>query len=153
MLFRSQELLKKSDRFHIRILARPSKKNRKKLAPYLDNPDLSIIWGDLLDPESIRKGVAGADFVLHVGGMVSPAADYFPEKTLRTNVESARLIVNSILEQENADEIRLVYIGSVAQYGSRMGELLWGRCGDPVRASVYDMYSVSKCMEIGRAHV
>ena len=48
-----QELLKKSDRFHIRILARPSKKNRKKLAPYLDNPDLSIIWGDLLDPESI----------------------------------------------------------------------------------------------------
>lgn len=141
-----QELLKKSDRFHIRILARPSKKNRKKLAPYLNNPDLSIIWGDLLDPESIRKGVAGADFVLHVGGMVSPAADYFPEKTLRTNVESARLIVNSILEQENADEIRLVYIGSVAQYGSRMGELLWGRCGDPVRASVYDMYSVSKCM-------
>ena len=28
-----QELLKKSDRFHIRILARPSTKKRKKLAP------------------------------------------------------------------------------------------------------------------------
>lgn len=140
-----RELLKKSDRFKIRILARPSKKNKKKLAPYLDHPDVEIIWGDLLDRESVRRGVAGADFVLHVGGMVSPAADYYPEKTLKTNVTSARLIVDAVLEQPDADRIKVVYIGSVAQYGDRMGELLWGRTGDPALASLYDMYSVSKC--------
>lgn len=140
-----QELLKKKDRFTLRLLARPSKKNKALLAPYIDDPEVEVVWGDLLDPESVRKGVAGADFVLHVGGMVSPAADYFPEKTWKVNVGSSELLVKTILEQPDADNIRLVYIGSVAQYGDRMGELGWGRCGDPVRASLYDMYSVSKC--------
>lgn len=141
-----QELLKKKDRFHIRLLARDSGKNRKLLSPYLSDPAVSVIWGDLMDPDAVKAAMSGADYVLHVGGMVSPAADYFPEKTLKVNVGSARNIVDAVKAQPNSDDIRVVYIGSVAQYGNRMGEILWGRTGDPVRASRYDMYSVSKCL-------
>ena len=140
------ELLKKKDRFDIRIIARPSKKNRKKLAPYLSDPSVSVIWGDLLNYEDIHRGVAGADFVLHVGGMVSPAADYFPEKTLKTNVTAAENIVRAVLSCQNADKIKVVYIGSVAQCGDRMPMLHWGCAGEPVYASLYDSYSVSKCV-------
>ena len=141
-----QELLKKRDRFDIRVIARPSRRNRKKLAPYLSDPSVTVIWGDLLDYDDILRGVTGADFVLHVGGMVSPGADYYPEKTLKTNVGAARNIVKAVLAQPDADNIKVVYIGSVAQCGDRMPMLHWGCAGEPVYASRYDRYSVSKCM-------
>ena len=141
-----QELLKKKDRFDIRVIARPSKKNRKKLAPWLSDPSVTVIWGDLLNYEDILHGVSGADYVLHVGGMVSPAADYYPDKTLKTNVTAAENIVKAVLAQPDPDRVRVVYIGSVAQCGDRMPMLHWGCAGEPVYASLYDKYSVSKCI-------
>ena len=47
------------------------------------------LYGDLTVYEDVLAGVAGADYVLHVGGMVSPKADYYPEKTLKVNVTAA----------------------------------------------------------------
>ena len=73
-----QELLRRSDRFDIVLLARPGKNNFRKLAPYRDTPGVEIVWGDLTDYDSVLKGVTGADYVLHIGGMVSPAADMYP---------------------------------------------------------------------------
>ena len=140
-----RELLKKKDRFTVRILARPSKKNRKKLAPYLSDSSVEIVWGDLTSYDDVLKCVTGADFVLHVGGMVSPQADYYPEKTLKVNISAAENIVKAVLAQPNADDIRVVYIGSVAQCGDRMPPVHWGCAGEPVYASKYDKYSVSKC--------
>lgn len=40
------------------------------------------------DYETILKCVTGADYVLHIGAMVSPAADKYPEETLYTNIGS-----------------------------------------------------------------
>ena len=140
------ELMKKKDRFDLRIIARPSKKNRKKLAPFMDDPAVTVIWGDLTDYDDVLEGVTGADFVLHVGGMVSPAADYYPEKTLKTNVTAAENIVKAVLAQPEHGNIRVVYIGSVAQCGDRMPPFHWGEAGEPVYASKYDKYSVSKCV-------
>ena len=141
-----QELYKRKNRFNITLLARPSKKNRKLLAPYADDPSVKIIWGDLLNYNDVLSGVTGADFVLHVGGMVSPQADYYPEKTLEVNVKAAQNVVRAILEQPDKDNIKAVYIGSVAQCGDRLPPVHWGRTGDPVYASDYDKYSVSKCI-------
>lgn len=140
-----QELYKKKDRFNITILARPSKKNKQLLGQYEFDPAVKLVWGDLTDYSDVLAAVTGADYVLHVGGMVSPAADYYPEKTLKVNISSSENIVKAVLAQPNADDIKVVYIGSVAEYGNRMFSLLWGRTGDPMRASAYDMYSVSKC--------
>lgn len=139
------ELYARKDKFNIRILARDSRKNRKKLEPYIGDPSVEIVWGDLTIYEDVLRGVAGADYVLHVGGMVSPAADYYPEKTLKVNVMSSEYIAKAVLAQPDADKIRVVYIGSVAQYGDRRPPFHWGRVGDPVLASRWDMYSVSKC--------
>lgn len=139
-----QELYKKN-KFDIRLLARPGKKNRKLLEKYENDPSVTIIWGDLTSYEDVLRGVTGADYVLHVGGMVSPAADYYPEKTLKVNVSAAEHIAKAVLAQPDADNIKVVYIGSIAQYGDRSVPEHWGRAGDPVCASRYDMYSVSKC--------
>lgn len=141
-----QELYRRKDRFDIRLLARDSRKNRRLLEAYASDPSVTVIWGDLTKYEDVLKGVSGADYVLHVGGMVSPAADYFPEKTLKVNVQASENIAKAVLAQENSDEIKVAYIGSVAQMGDRRMPNHWGRSGDPVCASRFDMYSVSKCL-------
>lgn len=139
-----QELYSRRDRFNIRILVRDSKKNRKKLAGYADEPSVSIVWGDLTRYEDVLAGVSGADYVLHVGGMVSPAADYFPEQTLKVNVTAAENVVKAIQVQPNKDDIRVVYIGSVAQYGDRNPPHHWGGVDEPQIPAKYDMYALSK---------
>lgn len=42
------------------------------------------------------------------------------------------------------EEVELVYIGTVAETGSRLPPIHWGRVGDPIKASVFDHYAVSK---------
>ena len=106
-----KELYGRKDRFNIRILARDSARNRKKLARYVDDPAVTVIWGDLMRYEDVLEGVNGSDYVLHVGGMVSPAADYYPEKTLKVNIGSAANVEKAILALPNASEIKVVYIG------------------------------------------
>lgn len=137
-----QELMKYPSQYDVTVLARPSKKNRQKLAPL--GSKIRVIWGNLINYEDVLKGVTGADYVLHVGGMVSPKADYYPEETLSVNVTAAKHIVNAILAQPNSDDIKAVYIGSVAETSDRNEPLHWGRCGDPIFASAFDYYAVSK---------
>ena len=139
-----QELYARKERFNIRILARDSKKNRKMLAAYMADPAVTVVWGDLSRYEDVLAGVTGSDYVLHVGGMVSPAADYFPEKTLKVNVTAAENVVKAVLAQPNKDEMRVVYIGSVAQYGDRNPPHHWGGADEPQTPAKYDMYALSK---------
>ena len=139
-----QELYKRKDRFDIRILARKSKKNQKMLSGYTNDPAVNIVWGDLTCYKDVLAGVTGSDIVLHVGGMVSPAADYYPVKTLKTNVSAARNVVDAVLAQPNVSDIKVVYIGSVAQYGDRNPPRHWGDVNEPQTPAKYDMYALSK---------
>ena len=52
-----KELLGRRDRFDIVLLARPGKKNIKKLKYLKDEPGVDIIWGDLTDYDSVLNGV------------------------------------------------------------------------------------------------
>ena len=138
------ELYKKKDRFTLRLLLRDSEKNRKKFAKYLDDPAVRFVWGDLTDYEAVLQLVSGADYVLHVGGMVSPKADYYPMKTLKTNVTAAENVVRAVKAQPDPDGVKVVYIGTVAETGDRNPPIHWGRTGDPIKISVYDHYAISK---------
>ncbi len=139
-----QELLahKEENDYVIRILARPSETNKKKLAKYAD--EIEIIWGDLTNYDDILRGVSGSDIVLHVGGMVSPQADYKPRATRKVNLTAAEYLRDAILAQEK--QPKLVYIGSVAQMGDRREPLHWGRAGDPICVSAYDHYGLTKAL-------
>lgn len=139
-----QEFLKADGDFNLRLLVRDSKKNRKKLAKYIGLPNVEVVWGDLLDADAVDRAMGDADIVLHIGGMVSPAADYYPEQTLKVNIGGAHNVVQSVLKRQQNKEVGLVYIGSVAEYSNRMPPYHWGRTGDPVMTSVFDYYGVSK---------
>ncbi len=138
-----QELLAHKENYNIRILARPSEKNKRKLAGM--EQDVDIIWGDLGKYEDVLRGVTEADIVLHVGGMVSPQADYCPRATRKTNLGAANNILQAVLAQGD-NQPKVVYIGSVAQMGDRREPLHWGRAGDPVCVSAYDHYGLTKAL-------
>ena len=141
-----KELYARKERFNIRLLARDSRKNRKLLSQYIQDPAVTVIWGDMMSYEDVLRGVTGSDYVLHVGGMVSPAADYYPEKTLKVNVTSAENVVKAVLAQPDPSGIKVVYIGSVAQYGDRNYPNHWGSADDPQMPAEYDMYALSKIL-------
>ena len=141
------EILRYPERYELRVLARPSKKNKELLSPLSAlHPQLHIIWGDLTNYNDVLQGVKGADIVLHVGGMVSPQADYRPKATLRTNISAAENITKAILAQPEEKQPKVVYIGSVAQMGDRREPLHWGRAGDPICVSAYDHYGLTKAL-------
>lgn len=134
--------------YNVTVLARDSKKNRKKLSSF-ESKGLNVIWGDLLDKEKLSEGIKNADIVLHVGGMVSPEADLKPELTLKINLESIKSITEIIKEIENTTPdrtIALVYIGSVSQYGSHLPPYHWGGVGMKLSAAKQDAYAYSKIM-------
>ena len=139
-----QEMLKHPNDIQIKMLARKSPKNEEKLKGLMAKPNVQIVWGDLGDYDSILEGVTGSDYVLHIGGMVSPPADWKPYKTQKTNIGAAQNIVKAVLAQPNADDIKVAYIGTVAQTGGRNYPIHWGRCGDPIKISIYDHYAISK---------
>lgn len=136
-----KEILNYPEDYQLTVLARPSKKNKRKLKKYIDK-GVRVIWGDLLDKKSIEEGVKDADIVLHVGGMVSPAADWYPEKTIRTNIGAMQNIVDSVKEMN--PDAKVVYIGSVAQYGNYEVPYHWGECGDILSPARFDAYAYSK---------
>ena len=94
----------------LRLLVRPTS-NLKNLQGL--NADTAI--GDLRDPASLEKAMAGCDTVFHV------AADYRlwvrdPEEMYRSNVEGTR----SLLEAARRNGVRrVVYTSSVATIGFR----------------------------------
>ncbi len=141
-----KELYERRNMYNIVVLLRDSKKNRDKFAPYMNDPCVKIVWGDLTSAEDVLECVTGSSYVVHVGGMVSPAADYFPKRTIRTNVSAMQNIVDAVKAQPNKDEIKVVYIGTVAETGDRNAPVHWGRTGDPIQISVYDHYAISKTM-------
>ena len=138
-----KQLLSRSNRFKTRILARPSDKNKALLKKYMC-PALEIVWGDMADYDTIKKCVDGADYVLHIGAMVSPAADAYPEKTLYTNIGSTLNIIKAIKEQPDPDKVHFAYVGTIAMTGSRLEPVHFGRIGDPMQPSIHDYYALSK---------
>ena len=137
------ELFARRDEFNITVLVRDTKRNRRKMAKYGDA--IRIVWGDLMNYDDVLNATSGADYVLHVGGLVSPRADYKPKSVLKVNITAAENVVKAVKAQPNSDNIKVVYIGSVAQTGDRREPLHWGRTGDPIFPSIFDYYAISKC--------
>lgn len=138
-----KQLLEK-DKYNLKLLVLPTKKDKDIIAPYTKLDNIEVIYGDLTNYNDVLKGVTGADYVLHVGGMVSPIADYVPEHTTRVNIGATENIVKAIKSQSNPDSIKVIYIGTIAQTGDRNPPIHWGRTGDPIKISIYDNYAITK---------
>lgn len=137
-------MLKDGDSYNTLVLVRNSEKNRTMLAPYMSYENLQIVWGDLNDYDTVYKCVKKSDLILHVAAFVSPQADNNPQKAMQVNYGSTKNLITAIKEQGRENEVKFVYIGTVAETGDRMPPIHWGRVGDPIKPSMFDYYAVSK---------
>ncbi len=139
------ELKRRSHELNTRLLLRPSKVNKKQFARFDGRDGVEIVWGDLTSADDVRRAVTGVDLVLHPAAMISPAADRNPAMARKINVDGTRNIIEAIKAQPSgAENIPLVYVASVAQYGDRLPPIEWINVGDPLKPSVHDYYALTK---------
>lgn len=152
-----KQLWKKRDSYDLVLLVRPSKRNKKMFSAYekaagikpipgsgtVEGDGLKIVWGDILNKADVIEACRGIDCCLHVLALISPEADRNPEMAHRVNYLGTLSIVEAI-EAEDPENIRMVYVGTVAEYGDRLPPFQVGRAGDPVVPSKLDYYAISK---------
>ena len=145
------------NRYDLVLLLRPSSKNKKLFEPYAreaglqpihgsgvaQGNGLKIVWGDALEKQDVIEACKGIDYCLHTMALISPEADRKPELAEKINFEATRNIVSAI-EAQDPEHIRMIHIGSVAQYGDRLPPVHVGRTGDPILPSLYDHYALTK---------
>lgn len=150
-------LWEKRDVYDIVLLQRPSRRNKKMFAPYekaagvrptpgrgiVVGDGLKIVWGDATSRKDLEEACRGIDWCLSPMGLISPEADRDPERAHAVNTVAVRNLVE-ILEEEGRHHIKLVYIGTIAEYGDRLAPIHHGRVGDPIFPSVFDRYATSK---------
>lgn len=140
-----KELLRRRDNYDIVILLRPSKKNKEAFAKYEGQKGLRIVWGDLQNPDDVLEAVNGVDHVLHPAAFIAPAADHNPPLAKKINLGGTENIIAAIKKQpNNGDNVRFVYVGSVAEYGDRLPPIHMVKVGDPLKPSVGDFYATTK---------
>jgi len=152
-----KRLWEKRSRYDIVLLQRPSVRNKKHFRRFereagiasipgrgvVSGKGLKIVWGDAMNREDVVEACRGIDWCLHTMALISPAADRDPAMTDLVNTRATQYIVEAI-EEQDPEHIRMVYIGSVAEYGDRLPPVHVGRAGDPVLPSYCDTYAVSK---------
>lgn len=140
-----EELLKDKS-LDLLILLRRKRRN-EKLASSLKRKygnSVEIVFGDLSNFDDCIAVVDMVDYIVHCGAIIPPAADHDSELTINSNYIGTRNLVHAAKEGRNANKVRFINIGSVAEYGNRNYPAHWGRVGDPLYVSAYDVYGCTK---------
>ncbi len=81
----------------------------------------------------------------NLSGKTPPAAEKTPPLCKRVNYGGTENIIATIKKQpNNGDDVRFVYVGTVAAYGDRLPPIHIVKVGDPLKPSVGDFYATTK---------
>lgn len=104
--------------------------------------NIEIVYGDLADLDTCRKIVDGAAYVVNCAAVIPPKSDKYPLLAKRCNEDGVKTLLQAIKESENSP--KLIHISTVALYGNRNYLHPWGRVGDPLLPSAFDVYAATK---------
>ena len=78
--------------------------------------NIEVVWGDVTDPEVIKKAMKGIDCVFHLAALISIPYSYkAPRSYVRTNIEGSANVLQAALE-EGVE--RFVQISTSEVYGT-----------------------------------
>ncbi len=100
--------------FRVTVFDLPTRRNRRRVASL--GSGVSAEWGDVSDPEALRRAMQEVQAVVHMAGLLPPVTDEQPELARRINVEGTRILVD--LLGEAGARIPLVYTSSIAVFGA-----------------------------------
>jgi len=101
------------DGFQVRVFDLDTPGNRKSVNRL--NGKAEALWGDIMQPDSVRKALEGVDAIIHMAGILPPVAYEKPELATKVNVGGTRIIVDLI--KERGDNIPFLFTSSVAAFG------------------------------------
>lgn len=130
------------DKLH--LLAHTRSKMKKLIKKHKNLAEKTvIIEGSVSDAVAVKKLINGVDVVINMAAVIPPTSDHAPKKTEQCNIFGVKTIVNEIEKIENFQPA-LLHISTVALYGNRTGDHRFGRVGDPLLVSPFDVYAATK---------
>ena len=128
----------------VKILVRDrSKKQAQKLVDKYKEK-VEVVIGDISNKNNCRELLKDSHYILNLASVIPPKSDKYPKEAFETNYIGTKNIVDILEETEENKRAKLVHISTVALYGNRDEKHPWGRVGDPLLISPYDIYSYSK---------
>ena len=120
---------------------KPSIKHAKAVKREYDKR-VEILYGDVRNAEDCFALVKDAAYVYHLAAVIPPLADHEAENAVTTNYDGTVNMVQATVRAGNT--AKFVHISTVAVYGNRDENHPWGRVGDPLIPSAFDLYATSK---------
>ena len=120
---------------------KPSVKHAKEVKKQYGDR-VEILYGDVRNAEDCFALVKDAAYVYHLAAVIPPLADHETENAVTTNYDGTVNMVEATVRAGNT--ARFVHISTVALYGNRDEKHPWGRVGDPLITSPFDLYGTSK---------
>ncbi|MCM1441541.1 MAG: NAD(P)-dependent oxidoreductase, partial [Roseburia sp.] len=129
---------------HIKLLSRSEKRIKKILKKFkpLKNK-AGILIGSVSDPDIAAKLIEGCDYVVNMGAVIPPTSDFNPASAVDANEVGIKTLVAAI-EKVTENQPKLIHISTMALYGNRDFRHPWGRVGDPLLVSPFDVYAATK---------
>ena len=127
----------------IRVLSHSSKRTKSLLKKNKKlKKKIVVVEGSVADEAACRALADGVDIVLNFGAVIPPKSDQNPKSAIECNEVGANVLVSVIEGMEN--QPMLLHTSTVALYGNRCKPHLFGRVGDPLLVSPFDIYSATK---------
>ena len=101
------------DGFDVRVFDLDNERNRGSVADLVGRAE--IMWGDITQPDSVRRALEDVDLVVHMASILPPVACQKPELARAVNVGGTRLVVDAI--KEKGGRIPVVFTSSVVVFG------------------------------------
>jgi nucleoside-diphosphate-sugar epimerase len=76
---------------------------------------VQFVWGDITDPESLRRALEGVDAVIHLAAIIPPNTDRAPDLARRVNLDATRTLIAEMEASPTAK--RLVFASSQRIFG------------------------------------
>ena len=129
----------------VKILCRDKKKADKLLNKYKEiDVRTEVVIGDISDRDACNRLVKECDIVFNICAVIPPTSDSNPQATIACNVTGVRNLISAIAAMEK--QPALVHISSVAVYGNRAGDHIYGRVGEPLVSGPFELYSATKIL-------
>lgn len=137
------ELLKISEVIKIRILERSDKNVKKLLRNHLvDKKRIEVLYGNIASVDDCRRLIENTDYIINMAAFIPPRSDKFPMEAIDANELGPKALVQAI--EEAPCQPKLIHISTVGLYGDRNHKHPFGRVGDPLLISPFDIYALTK---------
>lgn len=129
----------------LKLLVRDAEKGNRLIKKYKKLSSVTtLIVGELSDENACDSLVADTDYVINLCAVIPPHSDSNPLATIACNQIGVNTIVSAIEKLPVPSQPKFIHISTVALYGNRTGKHSWGRIGDPLLPSPFDIYSATK---------